>query len=72
MVRLGLAGPALVVAGRAARTRLADVWRQLLATVGIPFDVIDFGGECSSSEIARITATARQRDNHRRGRRQGP
>ena len=58
MAGLGLAGPALVVAGRSATARLADTWKQSLGEAGIPHEVHAFGGECSVAEVARIRRAA--------------
>lgn len=59
MARLGLAGPALIVAGKTARSLLGEVWRDSLGAAGIAFTVFEFGGECSREQIARITDAAR-------------
>jgi glycerol dehydrogenase len=59
LVRLGLTGPALIVAGRTARRVLADQWRASGAEAGIRVEVREFGGECSRAEIARIRDAAR-------------
>lgn len=60
MKRLGLEGPALVLAGRSARRLLTATWKQTLGDVGCRYDVHDFGGECSLKEIERIKTSARE------------
>lgn len=59
MARIGLTGPVLLVAGRSARTLLAEVWRTALGDSGFVYAVHEFGGECSHAEVARIVAAAR-------------
>jgi glycerol dehydrogenase len=59
MDRLGLRGPALVVAGRSAARLLADTWSRTLGEAGIAHAVHAFGGECSLAEIERVKAAAR-------------
>src|SRR5437016_3106859 len=60
MSTLGLEGPALIVAGRSARSLLSDVWRTSLGEAGIAYHVHNFGGECSASEIERIDRAVRE------------
>ena len=60
MVALGMEGPALIVAGRSARSLLCEAWRTSLGEVGIRYHVHTFGGECSVSEIERVKAAARE------------
>lgn len=57
---LGLEGPALIVGGRSAISLLSATWRASLGDAGIPFAIFDFGGECSSAEIERGKAAARE------------
>lgn len=59
MKRIGLSGPALIVAGGSAIRMLSDVWRTHLGEAGIAHAVFRFGGECSCSEIERIKDAAR-------------
>jgi glycerol dehydrogenase len=59
MKRIGLGGPALIVAGASAIRLLSDVWRTHLGESGIAHTVYRFGGECSYPEIGRITEAAR-------------
>jgi glycerol dehydrogenase len=59
MKRLGLAGPALIVAGKSAIRLLAEVWQKYLSEAGIAHAVYEFGGECSYPEIERIKASAK-------------
>lgn len=61
MAALGLAGPALVVAGRSAAALLSETWAQTFRDAGIAYQVCQFGGECSLAEIARVKAEAGQR-----------
>lgn len=59
MTRLGLLGPALIVAGRSARAQLGDIWQRTLGEAGITFTIHHFAGECTRREIALIVAAAR-------------
>src|SRR5204863_7076773 len=58
MARLGLEGPALIVAGKSAISLLAETWRCSLTEAGISYSLHRFGGECSISEIKRVKAAA--------------
>src|SRR5262245_32078798 len=60
MATIGLNGPALIVAGRSAVSLLSETWRSSLTDAGICYSVHRFGGECSSSEIKRVAAAARE------------
>lgn len=60
MKALGLEGPVLIVAGRAARSLLAGIWRASLSDAGYTYAIHDFGGECSHAEIGRILDSAAQ------------
>jgi glycerol dehydrogenase len=60
MRALGLEGPALIVAGNSALTRLTDTWRSSLGDAGVAHHLHRFGGECSVSEIGRVAAVARE------------
>jgi glycerol dehydrogenase len=60
MTKVGLAGPALVVASPSPRRLLAATWEKSLGGAGIAHEVHDFGGECSKAEIDRVAAAARQ------------
>jgi len=60
MAGLGLRGPALIVAGKSAARRLADLWKVSLGEAGIRYTVHAFGGECSPAEIERVKTAARQ------------
>src|SRR5713101_374955 len=60
MARLGLEGPALIVAGRSAISLLSETWRCSLSEAGISYSLHRFGGECSLSEIERVKAAAGQ------------
>ena len=58
MVRIGLKGPALVLAGTSAASRLTDVWRRAFRGAGINFAIEPFRGECSHDEIERVKVAA--------------
>ena len=58
MKALGLPGPVLIVAGRAAKRLLSSTWQTALPDAGYSYAVHDFAGECSHAEIARIVASA--------------
>jgi len=58
MARLGLEGPALIVAGKSAISLLSETWRSTLGEAGIPCSLHRFGGECCLSEIKRVKAAA--------------
>ena len=60
MHRIGLQGPALIVAGKSAIRLLSEVWQKHLRDAGISHAVHQFGGECSYPEIERIKETARE------------
>jgi glycerol dehydrogenase len=60
MAALGLEGPALLIAGKTVISRLADTWKLSLGEAGICHVVHRFAGECSSAEIVRAQAMARQ------------
>jgi glycerol dehydrogenase len=59
MKRLGLQGPALIVAGGSAIRLLTEVWQKYLGEADIAHAVYRFGGECSLAEIERIKAAGR-------------
>jgi glycerol dehydrogenase len=60
IVNLGLSGPALIIGGRSALSQLSGVWKDSLAEADIAFTVFAFQGECSSSEIERGKAAAKE------------
>ena len=60
MATLGMEGPALIVAGRSARSLLSEAWRTSLGEAGISYHVHTFGGECSVSEIERVKVAVRE------------
>ncbi|MBI3304329.1 MAG: iron-containing alcohol dehydrogenase [Deltaproteobacteria bacterium] len=60
MTKLGLRGPALIVAGSNAVRLLAEVWQKYLGEAHIAHAVHRFGGECSLAEIERIKNAARE------------
>src|SRR5436305_12630473 len=60
MQALGLQEPALIMAGRTACKLLSETWSKTLGSAGIHYEVYNFGGECSLTEIERIKEAARQ------------
>ncbi len=58
MARLGIGGPALIVAGGSALAQLSETWKHTLAEVGCAYGIHRFGGECSLAEIGRIRHAA--------------
>jgi glycerol dehydrogenase len=58
--KLGLTGPALILAGKSAVRLLSDTWRASLGDSGIAYSVLPFGGECSLEEIERGKQAARE------------
>jgi glycerol dehydrogenase len=58
MQKLGLSGPALIVAGKSAARLLMNTWTHSLGDAGIAFEVHFFGGECSLAEIERVKSAA--------------
>ena len=58
MDRIGLLGPALILAGRSPSAKLSDAWRLTFGDAGIDFSVRIFGGECSHQEIEEVKETA--------------
>jgi glycerol dehydrogenase len=59
MAKLGLSGPALVIAGRAAAATLSETWKESFGAAGFSFQVRPFGGECSAPEIDAGVAQAK-------------
>ena len=51
--KLGLEGPALILAGRSAIRRLAETWTETFAAAGMSHQVLPFSGECTAAEIRR-------------------
>ena len=60
MLQIGLQGPAMVLAGKSASTKLSETWRTTFAESQIEYVVQPFGGECSRQEIERGKEAARQ------------
>ncbi|MGE0683424.1 MAG: glycerol dehydrogenase [Candidatus Binatia bacterium] len=60
MHRIGLQGPALIVAGKSAIRLLSEVWQKYLGESGISHTVYEFGGECSYLEIEQIKNAAQE------------
>lgn len=57
--RIGLPGPFFVIAGTTARNLLEPIWVSSFAATGYSLTVVDFGGECTRAEIARLAALVR-------------
>jgi len=53
--RLGLCGQIMAIACGTAQRELAPIWNAVLPEVGIEIVIEPFGGECSASEIKRLT-----------------
>ena len=51
MIKLGLAGPVFIVAGKSARKLLDSTWQRTFAAADLKYVVHNFGGECSRPEI---------------------
>ena len=58
MKRIGLQGPALVLAGGSACRQLTSTWRETFGDSGIDYTVEPFRGECSHGEIERVKEAA--------------
>jgi glycerol dehydrogenase len=58
MAALGLSGPALIVASKSAVAFLSEIWAHTLPEAGFAYQVLHFGGECSTAEIERVKAQA--------------
>src|SRR4051794_4350579 len=56
---LGLDGPALIIAGRAAIRLLSETWTKCFGDAGMRHEVFRFGGECAAAEIRRAGQAAR-------------
>ncbi len=62
LATLGLAGPALIVAGKSVTQLLKDIWSVSLGEAGISHARHLFSGECSLGEIERVKQHAREHD----------
>jgi glycerol dehydrogenase len=60
IVKLGLTGPALILAGKTAISMLSAVWQSSLSAAGLAYTICPFAGECSVSEIERGKTEARK------------
>ena len=58
--KLGLEGPALIVAGQSAIRLLSETWEKTFAEAGMSFQVCAFRGECTAAEIRRGCRAAQQ------------
>lgn len=56
MQDMGISGQPLMIVGGAMRATLEPLWRESFGSLGVGFDIYDFGGECSFAEIDRIKA----------------
>ena len=60
MVRMGIGARPLIIASPTARHQTEPLWIEAFGTGKIPFELMEFGGECSVAEIERCTAEARR------------
>lgn len=58
MAKLGLTGKVLILAGRAAKRHLPELWAETFDNESFEHRVMEFSGECSRDEIDRIKAEA--------------
>jgi glycerol dehydrogenase len=58
MKKLGLDGPAFILAGPSARKNLEQIWAKTFQQEGIKHSLYDFGGECSRPEIEKAKQSA--------------
>ena len=58
MAKLGIPGPALIVASKSVIALLSERWQRSLNQAGISHAIHLFAGECSVSEIERVKAAA--------------
>lgn len=61
MCDMGIGGQPLMIVGREMRGTLEPLWRESFGALGTDFDIYDFGGECSFTEIERIKAELKRR-----------
>ncbi|MBX9689528.1 MAG: glycerol dehydrogenase [Candidatus Obscuribacterales bacterium] len=59
MKKLGLEGPVLIVAGGHAESFLSETWKKTFSGNGYTYKSIRFKGECSTAEINRCKAAAK-------------
>jgi len=57
--KLGLEGPALIIAGGSAVRLLSETWGRTFAEEGMSYEVHRFAGECTTAEIRRGGKAAR-------------
>src|SRR5690242_2499565 len=60
VAKLGMEGPALIVAGKSAIKLLSQTWQRSLSEACLAYAVHAFGGECSVTEIERVKTAGRQ------------
>jgi glycerol dehydrogenase len=58
MKTLGLSGPALIIAGSHAEKLLGNIWAETFSESACKYEVVFFGGECTSAEIKRCKQAA--------------
>lgn len=58
--KLGLDGPAFVVAGRSAKRLLAKTWERTFADAYMRYEAFAFAGECTTAEILRGSHAAQR------------
>jgi glycerol dehydrogenase len=61
IIKVGLEGPILIVAGRAAERLCSDAWKRSLGAANLEYHVHSFGGECTAEEIDAVAETAKER-----------
>ena len=59
MEGLGLGGPALIVTSPHPRRALETTWKTAFGDAHTPFEVHQFGGECTDAEVAAIASVAK-------------
>jgi glycerol dehydrogenase len=60
MMKLGIDGPVLIVAGRSAQAQLCETWKATLSKAGYEYQIFKFGGECTSHEIEDVVSKAKE------------
>jgi glycerol dehydrogenase len=58
LIRMGLTGHVLCIAGPSARRQIEPTLIETFGAHGIPFSILDFAGQCSFPEIARCREAA--------------
>lgn len=60
MIKMGICERPLVIASPTARHQTEPLYQEAFGRDGIPYDTLEFGGECSAPEIERCKAEARR------------